>query len=65
MFGLKRLFRREIWIAVKTTNSAPKTSASVSKNKPVVSYQIIRQVSITTTTVSVVDHRKLSRESAM
>ena len=37
MFGLKRLFRREIRKAVKTIVSAPKNSAPVRKNTPVVS----------------------------
>ena len=55
MFGLKRLFRREIRKAVKTIVSAPKTSAPVHKNTPVVSSRTITQVSVTTTTVSVVD----------
>ena len=55
MFGLKRLFRREIKKAVKTIVSAPKTSAPVRKNAPVVPSQTVTQVSITKTTVSVVD----------
>ena len=55
MFGLKRLFRREMRKAVKTIISAPKTSANVRKNTPVISSQNVTQVSVTTTTVSVVD----------
>lgn len=55
MFGLKRLFRREIRKAVKTIVSAPKNSAPVRKNTPVVSSQTVTQVSVTKTTVSVVD----------
>ena len=55
MFGLKRLFRREIRKAVKTIVSAPQTSAPARKNTPVVSSKTVTQVSFTTTTVSVVD----------
>ena len=55
MFGFKRLFRREIRKAVKTIFSAPQTSAHLRKNTPVVSSQSAKQVSVTTTTVSVVD----------
>ena len=55
MFGLKRLFRREIRKAVKTIVSAPQTSAPARKNTPVVSSKTVTQVSVTTTTVSVVD----------
>lgn len=55
MFGLKRLFRREIRKAVKTIVSAPKHSAPVRKNTPVVASQTVTQVSVTKTTVSVVD----------
>ena len=55
MFGFKRLFRREIRKAVKTIVSAPKISASVRKNTPVVSSQTVTQVSVTRATVSVVD----------
>ena len=55
MFGLKRLFRREMRKAVKTIISAPKTSANVRKNTPDISSQNVTQVSATTKTVSVVD----------
>ena len=55
MFGLKRLFRREIRKAVKTIVSAPTTSVPVRKNAPVVPSQTVTQVSITKTIVSVVD----------
>ena len=55
MFGLKRLFRREIRKAVKTIVSAPKTSTPVRKNTRVVSSQTVTQVSVTTTTASVAD----------
>jgi len=59
VFGLKRLFRREIRKAVKTIVSAPKNSAPVRKNTPVFSSQTVTQVSVTTTTVSVVDTQQI------
>ena len=59
MFGLKRLFRREIRKVVKTIVSAPENSAPVCKNTPVVSSQTVTQVSVTKTTVSVVDTQQI------
>ena len=57
MFGLRRLFRREVRKAVKTIVSTPKTTPIVSRNttptKPVV--RNVTQVSVSTTTVSVVE----------
>lgn len=57
MFGLRRLFQREVRKAVKTIVSTPKTSPKVSRNttptKPVV--RNVTQVSVSTTTVSVVE----------
>ena len=57
MFGLKRLFRREVRKAVRTIVSTHKPSPTVSRNttpiKPVV--RNLTQVSVSTTTVSVVE----------
>ena len=57
MFGLKRLFRREVRKAVKTIVSTPNSSPTVTRNttSKTPSVKSATQVSITTTTVSVVE----------